>query len=672
MAEIKRTGSDARYYSPRLRKKLKGILTAPVTVVEAPSGYGKTTAVRDYLMGSLPKDTPVYWWNAAEGDPVNSWNRLCREFANIDLLAGKELQTIGFPQITSAWEIGQMLRNINCETRTVLVLDDFQYFQKELPRIFMSELLSCCVDMLHIVIITQTARPFHLSLFEQAKVYVIREEDLRLNEEDVRQYCRMCGVAIPRSEIRHLYEYTEGWIVALYLMILQLRHGEGYTLGLGILELMENIVWKNLGDDEKRLLLHISMFPGVTIEQISFLLEEPKLSERALVLLEEMPFIRYESDERRYVSHAILREMLQRRLAAMDAATKRHYFCRAGDWYARKGEVAQAISCYLEIDEYEAFLSLPLTGMTLVRINGEPFTDIATRILANCTYELKRRYPISLLRIAYALIGADKKEQAEELLEEIRNIIEDLSDNTRQKVLMGEWMLICAYLEFPDIIKMEPLIQKAAEMIGGRCKSMSADEPFAFGMPLMILLHKTPGKLKAELEALSGVSSLLSTLTGVQNRADVSFKGEAALCQNNFAEAELLAYQATYRADAAGQWPIRMGTAYLIGHAAFKSGKNSDLLKYFKALEESVGSDALSSYVLELLRASVYIWLNLGRLLPQWLYDDKTVFPDALLGKALLRLYTPYGFAAGKRVYTVAGYCRGPCCRMSGTGLFDH
>ena len=67
MAEIKRSGSSLHYYSFRLRKKLEGILTAPVTVVEAPSGYGKSTAVRDYLMESLPEGTPVYWWNAAEG-----------------------------------------------------------------------------------------------------------------------------------------------------------------------------------------------------------------------------------------------------------------------------------------------------------------------------------------------------------------------------------------------------------------------------------------------------------------------------------------------------------------------------------------------------------------------------------------------------------------------------
>jgi len=52
-----------------------------------------------------------------------------------------------------------------------------------------------------------------------------------------------------------------------------------------------------------------------------------------------------------------------------------------------------------------------------------------------------------------------------------------------------------------------------------------------------------------------------------------------------------------------------------------------------------VGSDALSPYVMELLRASVYIWLDLGKLLPQWLREGKTVFPGAPFWA---RLYAGY------------------------------
>ena len=37
------------YFSPRIQKQLALIPRYPLTVVEAPSGFGKTTAVREYL-----------------------------------------------------------------------------------------------------------------------------------------------------------------------------------------------------------------------------------------------------------------------------------------------------------------------------------------------------------------------------------------------------------------------------------------------------------------------------------------------------------------------------------------------------------------------------------------------------------------------------------------------
>ncbi|HOO27872.1 MAG TPA: hypothetical protein PLU43_05365, partial [Lachnospiraceae bacterium] len=46
------------YFSPRLLDKLEDIWNHPLTVVEAPMGYGKTTAVKEYLKKT---NAPVLW-----------------------------------------------------------------------------------------------------------------------------------------------------------------------------------------------------------------------------------------------------------------------------------------------------------------------------------------------------------------------------------------------------------------------------------------------------------------------------------------------------------------------------------------------------------------------------------------------------------------------------------
>jgi len=628
MADMKAFQPNIHYFSQRLLKKLGGILTAPVTVVEAPSGYGKTTAVRDYLTDNLPKGTPVYWWSAAADAAESSWTRLCRELEHIDPAAGKALLSTGFPRLMSAWEVGKTISGLSCDTKSVLVLDDFHFLQKELPRTVMSALLSYTGAKLHLVIITQTTRPFSLFFFEQAGAHYIRTEDLRLSTEDVRHYCRLCGISVSEAEAVKLYEYTEGWIVALYLTVLQMRRGEGISPGLSLLQLMESIMWDNMTSQEKNLFFHITLFHGVTIEQICFLLQADPLPESVFSLLEETPFVRYDAEVQRYIPHAILREMLLRRLKAADAQTKNDCYGRAGEWYAREGEIMNALSCFFKIRDYGAILSLPLTGLTMAKIEGVPFIQLATELLTDCPAEIKAKYPISLLRIAYAFIGADKQDQAEVLLEEIKTIIRELPDKAGEKALMGEWTLVSAYLEFPDIVKMEPILKKAAGMIGGRCRTIIAGEPFAFGLPLMIFFHWMPGCLDKEIQALSSVAHLIFTLTGVKSGVDVLLKAEAALYRGCLSEAEPLSYQAAYLAEGSGQWTVRTGAVNLMAQLAVKRGSNSDLSQYIKKLEETVGADAVCPFVTQMLQADYYMWMGLTELIPEWVRGGRAAFQD--------------------------------------------
>ena len=73
-----KTTSDLHYYSDRLMKKLRMIHSLPVTVIEAPSGHGKTTAVRDLLQSSRPKNVQVLWFTAQDEAAAAGFHRLCQ------------------------------------------------------------------------------------------------------------------------------------------------------------------------------------------------------------------------------------------------------------------------------------------------------------------------------------------------------------------------------------------------------------------------------------------------------------------------------------------------------------------------------------------------------------------------------------------------------------------
>ena len=49
------------YFSDHLKRQLANISNHPLTIIEAPSGFGKTTAVREFLKGNLSGEAHEYW-----------------------------------------------------------------------------------------------------------------------------------------------------------------------------------------------------------------------------------------------------------------------------------------------------------------------------------------------------------------------------------------------------------------------------------------------------------------------------------------------------------------------------------------------------------------------------------------------------------------------------------
>ena len=113
-------GPELHYYSERLKQKLNKICFVGAAVVEAPAGYGKTTAIRDFLEAELPQTTSVYWFTAIDEAPAASFRRLCYEVEKIDYCAGERLQKIGLPNAVNIGEACDVVRRIECKTETYL------------------------------------------------------------------------------------------------------------------------------------------------------------------------------------------------------------------------------------------------------------------------------------------------------------------------------------------------------------------------------------------------------------------------------------------------------------------------------------------------------------------------------------------------------------------------
>ena len=144
--------TSALYFSKRLLDGLAVILERPLTIVEAPVGYGKTTAVREFLNkrdirrlwvpvpghlnfatfggtfdGTFGLNGESASWSGVSEDAF--WRTFCRELGR-GLPEASEiaasLERLGYPRDPALFETArELLRQLRLAAPTVLVIDDF-------------------------------------------------------------------------------------------------------------------------------------------------------------------------------------------------------------------------------------------------------------------------------------------------------------------------------------------------------------------------------------------------------------------------------------------------------------------------------------------------------------------------------------------------------------------
>jgi len=236
---------------------------------------------------------------------------------------------------------------------------------------------------------------------------------------------------------------TEGWIIAVYLQ-LKVYHETGAFSDEAILSLMDHLVWERLTEQQQTFLLYLSPFETVTIQQACILAGFETLPEYALSALQN-PFIRYERNTVRYEMHSILSELLTIKRRERGEMFEHECFIRAGNYCRDNNRNAEAIAFYRRIKNYRAILSVDFSQLIFDEIGDINFSSIVLELVQNCPEEIKKEYPLSMLRIAWALKAAGFDEAFESLLDKLNLTL------GQDDLLRAEWLLLSSYRFFQKI-----------------------------------------------------------------------------------------------------------------------------------------------------------------------------------------------------------------------------
>jgi LuxR family transcriptional regulator, maltose regulon positive regulatory protein len=371
---------------PRLLAKLDESARQMLTLICAPAGYGKTTLLTKWVSNRSGSGDPASHPDRPPGDLSFCWlaldeadNDLARFLsylhASLETLqaggggwAAAMVQTFPLPPlqtILTTWinALHELASPI------VIILDDYQFISNTAIHEGLTFLLEHLPPNVHLVMATRSDPPLPLARLRARRQLVeIRAEDLRFSlVETTELLTQVSGVELRPEDVTRLEDRTEGWIAGLQMAALALNsisHSKSsdpaaYVESFSgsnryILDYLVEEVLRHQPESIQAFLLQTSILDnlsGPLCDAVigtgsgkadpagpsgQHILEE---LERANLFL--MPL---DSERRWYRYHHLFADLLRARLEQHWPQQVSELHCRASQWYASQGLLAEAIA----------------------------------------------------------------------------------------------------------------------------------------------------------------------------------------------------------------------------------------------------------------------------------------------------------------------------------------
>lgn len=637
----------------RVNRVLESIFDYPLTIVEASIGYGKTTAVREFLSdrnGTIlwltflsPVDTAAFFWSA-----------LSAEIGRLDAKTGLRLQSLGFPaDAPQAANVLSILNGLDFEENTALVIDDFHLAKNPQIGAFLALMIKEPPENLHIVIITRDTSALDISeLTAKGLCNIIPQQTFAFTEAETRDYCALMDYKPSASELKEISEYTGGWISMIYLTLLSIRQGIPIGKSDLIDELVEKALFSAYDRRIQRFLLKLSVMDTSTAEQAQFVVEEPRAEEFLKKLRRENAFVTYDQAQGLYEIHNVLRDFL--RLRHKNDPERLSLYDRVGEWLFAHGARVPAYGYFCRAGDDRRVLELLNDPGNMVY--GSTYFEGFFDLFAAVPREMLLKYPFAYLQYISMLIitcGEGGAREGVTRLDELRAVYEGMGGLNPQykNQVLAEAALTRMFSVFNDAAQMVDCIKEAYRLLdGGTSRLLLQESEFTFASPhLLYTYYKEPGKLKETADFMAAeMPAFAQVANGCGAGCEFLTLAEYALETGDWQTAELNAFKAIYKAKTKNQISLVICANLTLIRLYLYQGKADEALELARQLgsEVALGNNAYLNTALELVKGYIYaclgrydsipVWLQAGDMSPAQFMFQGVAFNYIVFGKAVL------------------------------------
>ncbi|MGC4019135.1 MAG: LuxR C-terminal-related transcriptional regulator [Muricomes sp.] len=618
---------DKYYFPNRLTKKLEQMSQYPLTIVEAPSGFGKTTAVREHLK-ELPGDTHIYWYTCLGKSVQAEWEEFCGLFVNTSDEISNRLKNFGIPTIGSAFNFKSFMKSTTLSKETYIVVDNYHLvagdIANELLDIFsMHENIN-----LHIIVITQNLNSRQKPFMYNHNIHAIDAGTLFFDKDGTDRLLRLEGIRLGKEELDKMFHFTEGWVSAICLQAVHLKENGVFSFSPDMEQLVENAIWHDLDAEEKEFLLSVSVLHSFSTAQAAVMLGQDSVSEKFEKLLKNNDFIQYFPDSHIYCIHNTLQEYLQNRFYHFCTEEyRRQVFCKAGASCAAVCQNFPAAEFYYKTGDFDAILSLPFTIECLDKQKEKYQFEFIIHIADECPEEIWCKYPYAMLAFGYYALMLGQRNAYQKLTSLLQRIIQERVgfDKEELRRIEGEFILLTAAASFNDAHRVMQGLGEAYQLLEGPSQMITPNVQWMFATPSVLnLFWCESGQLEAAMEQWDDNSHLCEMLTNKQGIGyHLVMRAEAMLLRGDTDEAEILCHEARYLAHRHKQTSMCICADFVLTRIALLNG---DTKKFFASMDNLEGYllDNSSSHItsmVEYCMSLLGVYLCIEDYIAPWMYD---------------------------------------------------
>ena len=340
---------------PRLEQLLETGADAALTLVAAPAGYGKTTAVRAWYESS---DSALAWvtLDAGDNEPARFWAYVSTAVDRIrNGLGRRALHRLRSPGMAIEAAIDEVMNGIADYGQAVtLVLDDLQTVTDRDCLASLDYAIHRLPANARVIVLTRADPALPLPrLRGRGALTEVRASDLAFTSPEARELLvDRSGLELDEEQVGILLKRTEGWPAAMCLAALWLHKVEDLdraVLEFGgdqryVAEYLSQEVLAALDADHRAFLLRAAVLGSFTAELCDAVLERSD-SSAVLSGLEESNLFVMSLERREWFRvHALFAEFAAARLALVEPTEPQMIHRRAAAWLRSQGLVVEAIT----------------------------------------------------------------------------------------------------------------------------------------------------------------------------------------------------------------------------------------------------------------------------------------------------------------------------------------